>query len=111
MLSGATIFISIFSLLASLSFHFEDRVGISPPIFNMIAFGRYPQTIFPSPLRFLLRWIVPFGFVSFYPAQAILDHRPYEGLMYLSPVIALGFVGLTVLFWRWGVRRYESTGS
>ena len=27
--SGATIFISVFSILASLSFHFEDRVGVS----------------------------------------------------------------------------------
>jgi len=110
-LSGAVLFISVFTMLASLSFHFEDRVGVSPPIFNMIAFGRYPQTIFPSALRFLLRWVVPFGFVAFYPAQGLLGHRPYAELVYLSPLVALVFAFVASRLWKWGVRHYESTGS
>ena len=77
----------------------------------MIAFSRYPQTIFPSALRFLLRWVVPFGFVAFYPSQGLLGHEPYAELVYLSPLVALAFAFLASRFWGWGVRRYESTGS
>jgi ABC-2 type transport system permease protein len=109
--SGAVIFIAVFSLLASLSFHFEDRIGISPPVFNLIAFSRYPQTIFPAAIGFLLRWVIPFGFVAFYPAEGLLGRSPYRGLTVLAPVVALGFALLTALMWRIGVRRYESTGS
>jgi ABC-2 type transport system permease protein len=110
-LCGSVLFICVFSTLASLSFHFEDRIGVSPPVFNMIAFGRYPQTIFPPVLRFLLRWIIPFGFVAYYPATGLLGRSPYEGLVLLSPLVTLCFVVLTCWFWRLGVRRYESTGS
>ena len=45
-LSGAVIFTAVFSSIASLSFHFEDRVGVAPPVFNMIAFGRYRRASF-----------------------------------------------------------------
>lgn len=110
-LAGAVIFIAVFSILASISFHFEDRIGVSPPVFNMIAFGRYPQTIFPPLLQFLLRWVIPFGFVSFYPATAILGRGALEGLAITSPLVAAGFAGIAAGCWRRGVRRYESTGS
>ena len=106
-----SIFVSVFSILASLAFHFEDRIGISPPIFNLIAFSRYPQTIFPYALRFLLRWIVPFGFVSFYPATGLLGKSPYTGVTLMAPVVALAFALLGAVMWRFGVRNYESTGS
>ncbi len=108
--SGFVIFTAVFSILASLSFHFEDRIGVSPPVFNMISFGRYPQTIFPSALRFVLRWVIPFGFVAFYPATGLLGRTPYRGLAVLSPLVAVAFCVLAYGFWRWGVRRYESTG-
>jgi ABC-2 type transport system permease protein len=108
--SGFVIFSAVFTILASLSFHFEDRIGVSPPVFNMINFGRYPQTIFPPVLAFLLRWVIPFGFVSFYPATGILGRSAYAGLAILSPVVALGFSVLAGILWRVGVRRYESTG-
>ena len=62
-------------------------------------------------LRFLLRWVIPFGFVAFYPATGILGRNPYEGLTILAPVVAVGFALLTAVLWRLGVRRYESTGS
>jgi ABC-2 type transport system permease protein len=110
-ISGAVIFIAVFSILASISFHFEDRIGVSPPIFNMIAFGRYPQTIFPPLLQFFLRWIVPFGFVAYYPATHVLGRSGLEGLAILSPLVATAFSVIAALFWRLGVRHYESTGS
>jgi len=109
--SGGVIFIAVFSLLASVAFRFEDRFGISPPIFNMIAFSRYPQSIFPDALRFLLRWIVPFGFVAFYPAEGLLGRSGYNGLTILAPAVAAAFALLTAIAWRDGVRHYESTGS
>ena len=109
--SGAVIFIGVFSILASLSFRFQDRIGISPPVFNLISFSRYPQTIFPYSLRFLLRWIIPFGFVSFYPATGLLERSPYRGLTVLAPVVALVLVLIASAMWRTGVKRYESTGS
>ena len=56
---GVTIYLSVFVMLSTLSFWFEDRVGVSPPVYNMIAFGRYPVTIYNVFIQFLLSWIIP----------------------------------------------------
>ncbi|MEJ2244924.1 MAG: ABC-2 family transporter protein, partial [Acidobacteriota bacterium] len=45
-LCGAVIYVCIFVILSSVNFWVEDRIGLSPPVFNMIAFGRYPITIY-----------------------------------------------------------------
>ncbi|MDC0358640.1 ABC-2 family transporter protein [Oligoflexia bacterium] len=109
--SGATILLSIFIFLASLSFHFEDRIGIAPPFYNLIAFGRYPLPVFNHTLQFILRWVVPFAFVAFYPATHFMDRSGFEFFCYLTPVIAVICFGVACVGWRFGVSRYTSTGS
>jgi ABC-2 type transport system permease protein len=108
---GAVIYVFVFSILASVSFHFEDRIGIAPPVFNMIPSGRWPQEILPAPLRFFLRWVIPFGFVAFYPATRLLGRAGWRSLAAVAPLVAVGFGLLAALSWRFGVRKYESTGS
>jgi ABC-2 type transport system permease protein len=110
-LSGATIYVFVFSILASVSFHFEDRIGVAPPVFNLIPSGRWPQQIFPAPIRFLLRWVIPFGFVAFYPSTFLLQREGWRSLAAMSPLVAVGFGVLSAFCWKLGVRRYESTGS
>jgi ABC-2 type transport system permease protein len=108
---GAVIYISVFLLLTSVSFWFEDRVGIVPPVFNMLTFGRYPLTIYNVFIQFLLSWIIPFGFASFYPTTHFLRREAFEPLFHLVPVVAASFFLLAVVVWRKGVRNYSSTGS
>ena len=109
--SGGVILLSVFTILASVSFHFEDKFGISPPFYNMIAFGRYPSDIFSKWLQFFLRWIVPFAFVAFYPSTHFLQRPEFKNLCYLSPVVAFVFVWIAARLWVFGVSRYSSTGS
>src|SRR5580693_3015843 len=40
------IYVSVFLILSTVSFWFEDRIGVHPPIWNVIAFGRYPLSIY-----------------------------------------------------------------
>ncbi|MBI2822014.1 MAG: ABC-2 family transporter protein [Acidobacteria bacterium] len=108
---GVMIYLSIFVLLTSASFWFEDRIGIVPPVFNMIPFGRYPTTIYNTFLQFLLSWIVPFAFASFYPTTGFLDRGEFRNYFYLVPAVAAAFGALAVGVWNRGVRNYRSTGS
>ena len=71
-LSGVMIYGGIFIALAALSFWWPDRMGFMPPVFNMIAFGKYPVEIYSRFLQFLLMWIVPFAFVAFSPVPTSL---------------------------------------
>jgi len=108
---GTMIYLSVFLSLTAVSFWFEDRVGIVPPVFNMLTFGRYPLTIYNVFIQFMLSWIIPFGFASFYPTTHFLRRETFAPYFHLVPLVAAGFSTLAVLVWNCGVRNYSSTGS
>ncbi len=108
---GCIIYTAIFLMLTSVSFWAEDRVGVTPPIYNMLAFGRYPLDIYGQFVRFLLSWIVPFGFASFYPTAHILHKDAYRIYTWLLPVVTAVFFAAAITIWNRGVRNYTSTGS
>src|SRR2546425_1051871 len=108
---GVVIYLSIFIVLTSVSFWFEDRIGIIPPVYNMIPFGRYPTTIYNVFLQFLLSWIIPFAFASFYPATLFLDRREFQPYFYLVPLVAAASGTVALLVWKRGVENYQSTGN
>ena len=110
-IAGAIILLSFFVFLASLSFHFEDRLGIAPPFFSMITFSRYPLPIYSQTIQFILKWLVPFAFVAFYPATHFLTREGFEFLCYFTPVMACICVFVASLAWKFGVSRYSSTGN
>jgi ABC-2 type transport system permease protein len=108
---GAAIYFSVFLILTAVAFWFEDRVGIVPPVFNMLNFGRYPLTIYNVFIQFMLSWIIPFGFATFYPTTHFLGREAFNTYFYLVPVVATGFSLLAVFVWNKGVANYSSTGS
>jgi ABC-2 type transport system permease protein len=111
MLCAALLYISIFVLFTSVSFWFEDRIGIVPPVYNMIAFGRYPITIYNTFIQFMLSWVIPFAFASFYPASQFLRRGEFQPYFYLAPVVTIAVAVIAASFWHLGVRHYNSTGS
>jgi ABC-2 type transport system permease protein len=110
-LFGALLYIAIFVGLTAVSFWMEDRVGIIPPVYNMMAFGRYPLDIYGTPVKLLLSWVLPFGFAAFYPVAFLLGKEGASQLALLLPVVTAGFLGIAILAWNRGVRNYSSTGS
>lgn len=110
-LCGVGIFLGIFTTLASLSFWFSDRVGLIPPVYNMIQFGRYPLTIYNPVLRFVLSWVIPFGFIGFYPSTWLIRRGEFFNVLLVSPIVAIICMVVGVITWNNGLKQYESTGS
>lgn len=108
---GAVILMSVFVVVASMSFHFEDRIGISAPVYNLASFGRYPVPIFHRLIQFILCWIFPFAFVAFFPATHFLHREGFAFFCYFTPVMAGLSAVVATLCWRFGVSRYSSTGN
>lgn len=108
---GCALYTSVFLMLSCVSFWMEDRVGVIPPVYNMLAFGRYPLDIYGEFIRFVLSWVVPFGFASFYPTAALLGKQVYQVYAWLLPVVTAAFAGAALLVWKRGVRNYSSTGT
>ncbi|MGB0034558.1 MAG: ABC-2 family transporter protein [Candidatus Acidiferrales bacterium] len=110
-LCAGVIYVSIFLMLSTVSFWFEDRIGVHPPVWNMIAFGRYPLSIYSGLVQFFLCWIIPFGLASFYPSVRLLGRTVTPSYAPLVPVVAAVFLTLSIYLWNLGTRHYESTGS
>jgi ABC-2 type transport system permease protein len=108
---GAVIYLSVFGLLTAASFWVEDRVGLAPPVFNLMSFGRYPITIYDLKVKVLLSTVIPFAFASFYPTTLALGRTAFAPYFWAVPVVAVVFAYLNVLLWRRGISRYGSTGS
>ncbi len=110
-LCGGVIYVSFFLILTTVSFWFEDRIGVHPPFWNLIAFGRYPLTIYSGAIQFFLSWIIPFGFATFYPSIRLLNRPEFRTFALLVPVIAAATFSVMLFAWSRGVRHYSSTGS
>ncbi len=108
---GGVIYTSFFLLLSTASFWFEDRIGVHPPFWNIIAFGRYPLSIYSAYIQFILSWIIPFGFASFYPSVRLLGRTEFARYAPFVPLVAAACLTVAIISWNVGARRYTSTGS
>jgi ABC-2 type transport system permease protein len=109
--SASLVYLGVFLGLTSVSFWFEDRMGLAPPVYNVIRFSRYPVTIFGSPVRFILTFVLPFAWVAFYPATWFIGSDEFARWAYFTPLVGAVVFGGAVLIWSRGVRNYSSTGS
>ena len=108
--AAALVYTGIFLAITAVSFWFEDKMGLAPPVYNIIRFSRYPMTIYSLPVRVFLTFVLPFAWVAFYPATWFIGGGLHWLALLTVPVGIIVFGG-AVLMWHRGVHRYSSTGS
>jgi ABC-2 type transport system permease protein len=110
MVSAFGVVVAVFMAFAASGFWFEDRVGMVPPVYNLMEFGRWPTGIYHPMLKLLITCVIPFSFVAFYPAGFLLrGDEPLPAL--LTPLVAICSLMVAGWLWRTGIRRYHSSGS
>jgi ABC-2 type transport system permease protein len=109
--SAALVYMGVFLAITSVSFWHEDRMGLAPPVYNIIRFSRYPITIFSLPVRVFLTFVLPFAWVAFYPAAWFVGGEPFARMALFTPLVGAVVFGGAVLIWGRGIRNYTSTGS
>jgi ABC-2 type transport system permease protein len=115
-LAGAAFFAAIFIAGCTVAFWWIE----SGELANSFTYGGrettyYPMTVYEGVFRRVFAFGLGFGFVAYYPALALLGRPDPLGLPdwvgWIAPAVALPAAGAAALFWRFGVRRYRSTGS
>jgi ABC-2 type transport system permease protein len=109
--SASMVYMGVFLAITSVSFWHEDRMGLAPPVYNIIRFSRYPITIYSLPIRFFLTFVLPFAWVAFFPATYFLGSEEFGRIALMTPLVGLVVFGGSILIWQRGVRNYASTGS
>jgi len=109
--SAALVYTGVFLALTSVAFWHEDKMGLAPPVYNIIRFSRYPLTIYSLPVRAFLTFVLPFAWVAYYPSTWFVGEPEMAWVAFLTaPVGLFVFTGAAIL-WHRGVRNYASTGS
>ncbi|MEZ4387544.1 MAG: ABC-2 family transporter protein [Candidatus Krumholzibacteriia bacterium] len=108
--SAAAIYAAVFLSVTCVSFWFEDRMGLAPPIYNVIRFARYPLTIYGRWVQAFLVFVLPFAWVAYMPSTWFVGDPHLARWALLTPLVALLAGTLSLSLWRAGLRRYESTG-
>lgn len=77
-------------------------------IFELEEVNQYPLNVYGQGIRIFLTYIIPIGFVSFYPNQYILERKEFYNMAFLSPLVAFVVLIISILVWRFGIRQYQS---
>ena len=108
---GAVLFFCLFVVYAAFSFFTLEGLEFM----NIFTdggreFGRYPFSVYGRDALRVLTYAVPLALVQYYPLLYLLGRE--TGVLYMfSPLLALLFAVPAYLLWRFGLRRYKSTGS
>ncbi len=105
----------IYLMLGTLSFWLkgvEDFGSLTQELFDKTTM--YPLSMYPKALQFLFTFIIPIGWVSYYPAGALLDidtgfNLPFQ-LSWMTLIVGIIVIIIACKFFNYGLKHYESAG-
>ncbi len=110
-LGGTGIFSGLFVVYASLCFFtLEGLEFVNIFTDGAREFGRYPFGVYGKKLLLFTTFVIPYALVQYYPLLYLLGRRESVFYMFL-PLLSGWFLIPCGLFWRFGVRHYQSSGS
>ncbi len=108
--SGGAIFAALNLITSTCSFWITHSIMVISAVFNFHEFALYPLSIFNKFIKIFLTFIIPFAFVSYYPACFFL-HKGFYYTAFAAPLVA-GILWIAALkFWNFGLKYYNSTGT
>ena len=115
-LAGATLIRGgIYILLGSTSFHTRSAVDFGQYTQEIMdKTTMYPLSMYPESLQFVLTFLIPVGWVSFYPASALLGmDSAYNRLLVPLITLAAGILVMLIAgaYFSMGLKKYESAGN
>jgi ABC-2 type transport system permease protein len=109
--SAALVQISIIVAASCATFWVMDSYPVLGLAWKLREFSPYPMTIFDGAFRFTFTYLIPIGFVAFYPSQLFLRPEEVSPLIYFSPIIGMGLFAITYWIWTKGINSYTGTGA
>ena len=111
--SSVVLFLALFVIQATVSFWTVESLEIM----NTMTYGgvdaaQYPMSIYRRLFRGIFTFLVPLLCVCYLPLSTVIGRGEWAPwLAWTAPLSGFAFFGVALLFWRFGVRHYTSTGS
>jgi ABC-2 type transport system permease protein len=113
---GICLFAGLFVLQAAMCFWTTESLEIvNCATYGGVETAQFPVRIYRPWFRAIFTFVIPLATINYFPLHAILGLRDPLGstqlLQWLSPIAGVAFLLVCLQFWRFGVKRYTSTGS
>lgn len=108
---GIAVFSALFVLYAGISFFTIEGLEFMN-IFTdgSREFGKYPLSVYGEGVLKFFTYVIPIALFQYYPFLYLIGRTDAAGLMFL-PLIGFVFMIPCYCFFRFGLRKYKSTGS
>ncbi|MGL5541029.1 MAG: ABC transporter permease [Erysipelotrichaceae bacterium] len=97
--------------VASLAFWVKFAQSYLYMTYQLSNFVKYPITIYPDAMKFILTFLIPFAFTGYFPAAYFLGKGSFFYGVVLTGILAVVFLFLAYQVWLKGMKAYESAGS
>lgn len=111
-LSG-TVLVSGISMAINLTGFWEPSAQSALPtmLALTIDFAKFPITIYNGIIRTFVTFVIPYAFISYFPALVLLDRdSDWRWLGFLTPLAATWVVLATRFLWGKALNRYQGVG-
>lgn len=110
--SGMIIQSCIFILIGILSFWTNKSGTLQQLYFSFKNFINYPIHVYGKEVVGFLTFILPLGFINYYPALYLLDKEEHYHLIdFMGFPVSVLMLLITLLLWNIAQKKYTSTGS
>lgn len=110
-LFATLIYTAIKLAVASISFWIKFAQSYLYMTYQLSTFTKYPLSIYPKAIKFILTFIIPFAFTGYYPGAYFLGRESFLYGILLTHLISVVSILIAYYIWTRGIRKYESSGS
>ena len=113
---GVCLFSGLFVVQATLCFWTTESLElVNCATYGGVETAQFPVSIYRPWFRAIFTFVIPLATINYFPIHALLDLTDPLGstrwIQWLSPLAGVVFLMISLQFWRFGVKRYSSTGS
>ena len=107
---GVLVNTGIYTIFNSLNFWIIQGEDVAVLVQTCREFAKYPIGAFPGIIQMVFTYVLPFGFVGYYPA-AYLAGKTGNWVLAGLPLSAAAVSLAAAVFWKLGTQAYDSTGT
>lgn len=110
-LGGIAVFTGLFILYAGISFFtLEGLEFMNIFLDGSREFGKYPLSIYGEGVLKICTYVVPIALFQYYPLLYLIGRSDNFGMVFL-PLLGFVFILPCYVFFRFGLKKYQSAGS
>ncbi len=101
---------SLWFILGATSIWFVKIYNVTEVLSGLLDAGRFPMAAYPAGYRFFFTFIIPVGFLTTIPAEAMLNRTATPWIL-SAGILAVMLLLISSGFWRFALRFYTSASS